>query len=176
MNMISDLTARDFGGYHAVLAVHAEGSIEAEKMQIYRAYEPGRALAYATPRRHRLTSARELEIDESERMRARRRVGSGDAGRAGLRRGCRCPWGSGRRGRRACRRGSPAAARSSSDSPPQKPYSRCSRAHWRHGVSTSQSLQTARALASRTVRVSGRSPAGAKKRSFCPGRRPSPSR
>ena len=45
--MISDLTARDFGGYHAVLAVHAEGSIEAEKMQIYRAYEPGRALAYA---------------------------------------------------------------------------------------------------------------------------------
>jgi 4-hydroxybutyryl-CoA dehydratase / vinylacetyl-CoA-Delta-isomerase len=30
-----------------VLAVHAEGSIEAEKMQIYRAYEPGRAIAYA---------------------------------------------------------------------------------------------------------------------------------
>src|SRR3954468_14935794 len=47
LNTISDLTARDFGGYHAVLAVHAEGSIEAEKMQIYRAYEPGRALAYA---------------------------------------------------------------------------------------------------------------------------------
>ena len=37
MNLISDLTARDFGGYHAVLAVHAEGSIEAEKMQIFRA-------------------------------------------------------------------------------------------------------------------------------------------
>jgi aromatic ring hydroxylase len=47
INAISDLTARDFGGYHAVLAVHAEGSIEAEKMQIYRAYEPGRAIAYA---------------------------------------------------------------------------------------------------------------------------------
>ena len=47
MHMISDLTARDFGGYHAVLAVHAEGSIEAEKLQIYRAYEPGRAIAYA---------------------------------------------------------------------------------------------------------------------------------
>ena len=30
-----------------LLAVHAEGSIEAEKMQIYRAYEPGRAIAYA---------------------------------------------------------------------------------------------------------------------------------
>jgi 4-hydroxybutyryl-CoA dehydratase / vinylacetyl-CoA-Delta-isomerase len=47
LNTISDLTARDFGGYHAVLAVHAEGSIEAEKLQIYRAYEPGRAIAYA---------------------------------------------------------------------------------------------------------------------------------
>ena len=47
LNTISDLTARDFGGYHAVLAVHAEGSIEAEKMQIFRAYEPGRAIAYA---------------------------------------------------------------------------------------------------------------------------------
>ena len=54
LNMISDLTARDFGGYHAVLAVHAEGSIEAEKMQIYRAYEPGRAIVRA-PRRGRLT-------------------------------------------------------------------------------------------------------------------------
>ncbi len=51
LNTISDLTARDFGGYHAVLAVHAEGSIEAEKMQIYRAYEPGRAVAYAAPAR-----------------------------------------------------------------------------------------------------------------------------
>jgi len=47
MNLISDLTARDFGGYHAVLAVHAEGSIEAEKMQILRAYEAEGPLAYA---------------------------------------------------------------------------------------------------------------------------------
>jgi aromatic ring hydroxylase len=47
LHTISDLTARDFGGYHAVLAVHAEGSIEAEKLQIFRAYEPGRAVAYA---------------------------------------------------------------------------------------------------------------------------------
>jgi len=47
LNAISDLTARDFGGYHAVLAVHAEGSIEAEKLQIFRAYEPGKAIAYA---------------------------------------------------------------------------------------------------------------------------------
>jgi aromatic ring hydroxylase len=47
MNLISDLTVRDFGGYHAVLAVHAEGSIEAEKMQILRAYKPDRAVGLA---------------------------------------------------------------------------------------------------------------------------------
>ncbi len=46
MHVISDLTARDLGGYHAVLAVHAEGSIEAEKMQILRSYDSARALAY----------------------------------------------------------------------------------------------------------------------------------
>ena len=37
--MISDLTASDFGGYQAVLALHAEGSIEAEKMAIHREYD-----------------------------------------------------------------------------------------------------------------------------------------
>jgi 4-hydroxybutyryl-CoA dehydratase / vinylacetyl-CoA-Delta-isomerase len=47
INLISDLTVRDFGGYHAVLAVHAEGSIEAEKMQIFRAYDAGRAIGLA---------------------------------------------------------------------------------------------------------------------------------
>jgi aromatic ring hydroxylase len=47
INLIADLTARDFGGYHAVLAVHAEGSVEAEKMQILRSYEPARPVAYA---------------------------------------------------------------------------------------------------------------------------------
>jgi len=45
MNLIADITARDFGGYHAVLAVHAEGSVEAEKMQILRSYDSRRALA-----------------------------------------------------------------------------------------------------------------------------------
>jgi 4-hydroxybutyryl-CoA dehydratase/vinylacetyl-CoA-Delta-isomerase len=39
MHLIADLTARDFGGYHAVLAIHAEGSIEAEKLQIVRSYD-----------------------------------------------------------------------------------------------------------------------------------------
>jgi aromatic ring hydroxylase len=47
MHLIADLTARDFGGYHAVLAVHAEGSIEAEKMQILRAWDPEGPIAYA---------------------------------------------------------------------------------------------------------------------------------
>jgi 4-hydroxybutyryl-CoA dehydratase/vinylacetyl-CoA-Delta-isomerase len=47
MNLISDLTVREFGGYHAVLAVHAEGSIEAEKMQIFRAYDATRSIALA---------------------------------------------------------------------------------------------------------------------------------
>ncbi len=40
MNLIADMTTRDFAGYHAVLAVHAEGSVEAEKMQILRSYDP----------------------------------------------------------------------------------------------------------------------------------------
>ena len=31
MNLINDMTVRDFAGYHAVLAVHAEGSVEARK-------------------------------------------------------------------------------------------------------------------------------------------------
>jgi aromatic ring hydroxylase len=47
MNLINEITTRDFGGYHAVLAVHAEGSVEAEKMQIYRAYDPTTALRRA---------------------------------------------------------------------------------------------------------------------------------
>jgi aromatic ring hydroxylase len=47
MNMVSDLTSGELGGYHAVLAVHAEGSLEAEKLMIARAYDMKRALAYA---------------------------------------------------------------------------------------------------------------------------------
>ena len=47
MNMVSDLTTGDFGGYHAVLAIHAEGSLEAEKLMISRAYDSRRTLAYA---------------------------------------------------------------------------------------------------------------------------------
>jgi len=47
LHLISDLTARDFGGYHAVLAVHAEGSVEAEKMQTFRSYDAQPAMSYA---------------------------------------------------------------------------------------------------------------------------------
>ncbi len=78
MNTISDLTARDFGGYHAVLAVHAEGSIEAEKLQIYRAYEPGRDLANARDLASIDCLSPTFEGEESA---------SGDAGSAGLHRG-----------------------------------------------------------------------------------------
>jgi aromatic ring hydroxylase len=47
LNMISDLTASDFGGYQEVLALHAEGSIEAEKMTIHREYNFQRSLELA---------------------------------------------------------------------------------------------------------------------------------
>ena len=47
MNLISDLTTRLYGGYQAVLAIHAEGSIEAEKLAMFRAYDPSRSIALA---------------------------------------------------------------------------------------------------------------------------------
>lgn len=47
MNLIADLTARDFGGYQAVLATHAEGSIEAEKLHMLAAYDDTAARALA---------------------------------------------------------------------------------------------------------------------------------
>jgi 4-hydroxybutyryl-CoA dehydratase / vinylacetyl-CoA-Delta-isomerase len=46
LHLIADLTARDYGGYQSVLATHAEGSIEAEKMQIGRSYDATRATEY----------------------------------------------------------------------------------------------------------------------------------
>jgi aromatic ring hydroxylase len=45
--MVRDLTASDFGGYQEVLAVHAEGSIEAEKLAIFRSYDSRPAYEYA---------------------------------------------------------------------------------------------------------------------------------
>jgi aromatic ring hydroxylase len=47
LNLISDLTSRLYGGYQAVLAVHAEGSIEAEKLAMSRSYDAKRAVKLA---------------------------------------------------------------------------------------------------------------------------------
>jgi 4-hydroxybutyryl-CoA dehydratase/vinylacetyl-CoA-Delta-isomerase len=47
LNLISDLTVRAYGGYQAVLASHAEGSIEAEKLAMYRSYDAKRSVSYA---------------------------------------------------------------------------------------------------------------------------------
>ena len=47
INLVSDLTTGDFGGYQAVLAIHAEGSLEAEKITILREYDAAPAKAYA---------------------------------------------------------------------------------------------------------------------------------
>jgi 4-hydroxybutyryl-CoA dehydratase/vinylacetyl-CoA-Delta-isomerase len=47
VNLAGELLARGYAGYQGVLAVHAEGSIEAEKLMVYRSYDPGPARAYA---------------------------------------------------------------------------------------------------------------------------------
>jgi aromatic ring hydroxylase len=47
VNLASELLARGYAGYQGVLAVHAEGSIEAEKLMVYRSYDPSAARAYA---------------------------------------------------------------------------------------------------------------------------------
>lgn len=48
LNFIGDLTARDYGGYQSVLATHAEGSLEAEKLQIGRSFDASRAREYVS--------------------------------------------------------------------------------------------------------------------------------
>ncbi len=47
INLISDLTTGDFGGYQATLAIHAEGSLEAEKLTILREYDREDVKRYA---------------------------------------------------------------------------------------------------------------------------------
>jgi aromatic ring hydroxylase len=47
LNLISDLTASDYSGYQNVLAVHAEGSIEAEKLTILAQYDREHVVRYA---------------------------------------------------------------------------------------------------------------------------------
>ena len=43
---VKNLVASEFSAYQEVLAVHAEGSLEAEKMMVLRSYDPARALAF----------------------------------------------------------------------------------------------------------------------------------
>jgi 4-hydroxybutyryl-CoA dehydratase/vinylacetyl-CoA-Delta-isomerase len=45
INFVKDLTSSDYGGYQEVLAIHAEGSLEAEKLMIARAYDSKRTLS-----------------------------------------------------------------------------------------------------------------------------------
>ncbi len=47
LNLASDLLARAYAGYQGVLAIHAEGSLEAEKIVLYRSYDPKPAVALA---------------------------------------------------------------------------------------------------------------------------------
>jgi 4-hydroxybutyryl-CoA dehydratase / vinylacetyl-CoA-Delta-isomerase len=47
VNLASELLARGYAGYQGVLALHAEGSLEAEKLMVYRSYDPSAARAYA---------------------------------------------------------------------------------------------------------------------------------
>ncbi len=46
-NLIRDFMASDFGGYHEVLAIHAEGSLEAQKLTILREFESAACRAFA---------------------------------------------------------------------------------------------------------------------------------
>jgi 4-hydroxybutyryl-CoA dehydratase/vinylacetyl-CoA-Delta-isomerase len=47
MNLIRDLLTSDFGGYNEVLSIHAEGSLEAQKLTILREFDSAAARAFA---------------------------------------------------------------------------------------------------------------------------------
>ena len=47
INLATYLLADSYAGYQGVLAVHAEGSLEAEKLMIFRSYDSREAVAYA---------------------------------------------------------------------------------------------------------------------------------
>ncbi|MEO8256310.1 MAG: 4-hydroxyphenylacetate 3-hydroxylase N-terminal domain-containing protein [Acidobacteriota bacterium] len=46
LSLVKDLVASEFGAYQEVLAVHAEGSLEAEKLMLFRSYDASAALDY----------------------------------------------------------------------------------------------------------------------------------
>lgn len=47
LNLIRDLLTSDFGGYNEVLSIHAEGSLETQKLTILREFEAAKARAFA---------------------------------------------------------------------------------------------------------------------------------
>jgi 4-hydroxybutyryl-CoA dehydratase / vinylacetyl-CoA-Delta-isomerase len=47
INLVRDLTASTFGGYNELLAIHAEGSLETQKITILRDYDVERCLKLA---------------------------------------------------------------------------------------------------------------------------------
>ena len=47
MNLIRDLLTSDIGGYNEVLSIHAEGSLEAQKLTILREFDAVKARAFA---------------------------------------------------------------------------------------------------------------------------------
>jgi aromatic ring hydroxylase len=46
LSLVRNLVASEFAAYQEVLAVHAEGSLEAEKQMVLRSYNPKPALDY----------------------------------------------------------------------------------------------------------------------------------
>jgi 4-hydroxybutyryl-CoA dehydratase / vinylacetyl-CoA-Delta-isomerase len=52
MNLIRDLIASDFGGYNEVLSIHAEGSLEAQKLTILREFDATAARSFAAQCAH----------------------------------------------------------------------------------------------------------------------------
>ena len=46
LSLVRDLVASEFGTYQEVLAVHAEGSLEAEKLMLFRSYDARPALKF----------------------------------------------------------------------------------------------------------------------------------
>ena len=47
MNLVRDLLASDFGGYNELLSIHAEGSLEAQKLTILREFDAGAVRGFA---------------------------------------------------------------------------------------------------------------------------------
>ena len=67
INLIRDLTASDFGGYHELLAIHAEGSLEAQKITIFRGYDCcGAWISRRRPRGSSSAASSEFDVRQSK--------------------------------------------------------------------------------------------------------------